>query len=351
MAAALAFTATATACGSDAGGSSGGSESGDCADEGTATVRFGSVGGLTDAGLYIADSRGYFEEAGIELEMSRMGGGSEISAAISTGNLEVAGFAVTAGLFNAVAGDLELKIVGDKQSILPEASATHLVALESLVGSSTTETIQHLKGQDVALSSPESSTVPLLDWTLQEHGLTIDDVNIVQMSYPELTSALITGQIAGAIELEPFLTRVLQEGDVADVDDLTAVVPEDGGSIVPLVYSQDFIDAECSKAQAFMTAYVKGVRDYNDAMLHDVDKQEIAEIIAEASEQPVELVLDAHVAGLHPNQEVSLEFFEQIQDYFVEKGMVAEPVDMTDVVDSSFAEAAVEELGAYEPGS
>ena len=35
-------------------------------------VRFGSVGGLTDAGLYLADDQGYFSAAGVGVRMLRM---------------------------------------------------------------------------------------------------------------------------------------------------------------------------------------------------------------------------------------------------------------------------------------
>jgi ABC-type nitrate/sulfonate/bicarbonate transport system substrate-binding protein len=35
-------------------------------------VRFGSVGGLTDAGVYLADDQGYFSAAGIVVRMLRM---------------------------------------------------------------------------------------------------------------------------------------------------------------------------------------------------------------------------------------------------------------------------------------
>ena len=37
-----------------------------------AAVRFGSVGGLTDAGLYLADDQGYFAAAGLAVKMLRM---------------------------------------------------------------------------------------------------------------------------------------------------------------------------------------------------------------------------------------------------------------------------------------
>lgn len=307
------------------------------------TIRFGSVGGLTDAGLYIADAKGYFEEAGIEISFERMGGGSEIGAAIATGNLDVAGFALTAGFFNAIGEGLELKVVGDKQSILPTASATRIVAQPEFVGDTPKETFENLRGKIMAVSAQTSATVATLDFALAEYGMSIDDFDLREMGYPEITASLQSKQIDAAVELEPFLTTALDSG-LVDIDDLTGTVDDDGGTLVPLVYSQSFIDDNPKAAQAFMTAYMKGVREYNEAFLNDVNKQEIAEIVAEASGQDLELVMKAKVAGLSSDQLVSVDFIKRIQDWFVERGLVTSSINVEDVIDTSFAEKAKEEL-------
>jgi NitT/TauT family transport system substrate-binding protein len=173
--------------------------------------------------------------------------------------------------------------------------------------------------------------------------MSIDDFDLREMGYPEITASLQTGQIDAAVELEPFLTTALDAG-LVDIDDLTGTVEDDGGTLVPLVYSQRFIDENPDAADAFMTAYMKGVREYNEAFLDDVNKQEIAEIIAEASGQKLDLVLRAKVAGLSSDQVVSVEFIEKIQDWFVERGLVTKPIDAKSVIDVSFAEKAQKEL-------
>ncbi|MDG4798343.1 ABC transporter substrate-binding protein [Micromonospora sp. WMMD1082] len=335
--AAVLVATTVTACGGRGSG----------ADGDVQTIRFGSVGGLTDAGLYLAEARGYFADAGLRVERQRMGGGSEITTAVATGNLDVAGFAVTAGLFNAAAQGLDAKVVGDKQSVSTAASATRLVAQKPLVGGDVAASLNNLRGKRIAVSDPRSATIVLLDGLLKKYGMTRDDVRVETLAYPEMTAALINGSLDAAIELEPFLTTALNSGRVAEVSDLSEVVPADGATLVPLVYSQRFIDEQPEAAQGFMTAYLRGVRDYNDAFLKDQSKQEVAEIIAEAAQQPLEVVLAAHVAGLDPDQVVSRQFLEDTQQWFVESGLVNEPVDISTLLDDRFAKEAVNELGSY----
>jgi NitT/TauT family transport system substrate-binding protein len=312
--------------------------------QGVTTIRFGSVGGLTDAGLYIADAKGYFKDAGIKVDFERMGGGSDIGAAIATGNLDVAGFALTAGFFNAISEGLELKVVGDKQSILPTASATRIVAQAEYVGDTPQKTFENLRGKTLAVSAQTSATVATLDFALDKYGMSIDDFDIREMGYPEITASLQNGQIDAAVELEPFLTTALDSG-LVDVDDLTGTVDTNGGTLVPLVYSQKFIDDNPKAAQAFMTAYMKGVREYNDAFLNNVNQKEIAQIVAKASGQDIALVTKAKVAGLSSDQVVSTKFIERIQDWFVKRGLVKSPIKVDSVIDSSFAEKAKKELG------
>lgn len=84
-----------SACGGLATGGGGASEGG------LKVVRFGSVGGMTDAGLYLADQRGYFEQAGIKVNFKRMDSGPALTNAVATGQLDVAGISVTPPAFSA----------------------------------------------------------------------------------------------------------------------------------------------------------------------------------------------------------------------------------------------------------
>jgi NitT/TauT family transport system substrate-binding protein len=278
-----------------------------------------------------------------------MGGGSDLTTAIATRNLDVAGIAVTAGLFNAVDQGLGLRIVGDKQSVRPGVSATHFVAQSQYVGADTEETMHNLRGKTVAVTDKTSASAAILDWLLTKYGMSLDDVDLRTLAYPEITASLLNGSLDAAVELEPFLSQALASGRVTDVTDQGEVLPSSGATTVPLVYSSSFIADHKDAAQRFMVAYLKGVRDYNHAFFDDVDKQEIISIIAQGSGQSEDVVAKSHPAGLDPDQEVSVEFLGQLEDWFEKTGSVQNHVDPADMVDDSFAKAAVDQLGEYQP--
>jgi NitT/TauT family transport system substrate-binding protein len=181
---------------------------------------------------------------------------------------------------------------------------------------------------------------------LKAHGLNQSDVQIVELSYPNMLPALSSGAVDIVHGLEPFTSRILAAGVANKISDLTEVAPQDGYSLVPLVYSEKF-DVDRETAQAFMTAYVKGVRVYNDAFAKNIDKDKVIDIIARYADLKPEVVRAAAPTGLDPNQTASVRTLEVLQDFFVEKGFLRKKIDVTKIVDPSFSEAAVAKLGAY----
>ena len=60
-----------------------------------------------------------------------------------------------------------------------------------------------------------------------------------------------------------------------------------------------------------------------------------------------EIVRDSFPAGMDPNQRISLPFLEELQTFFVKEKFLRDKIDVNKIVDLSFADAAVKELGTY----
>jgi hypothetical protein len=116
---------------------------------------------------------------------------------------------------------------------------------------------------------------------------------------------------------------------------------------VPLVYGEAFI-AKRPLAQAFMTAYMRGVRIYNDAFVKGRDRDRVIDIIARRAKVDPEIMRNSFWAALDPDQRINKDFLAAAQAFFIEQNMLTGPANIDAVVDSSFAEAAVRTLGAYQ---
>lgn len=64
------------------------------------------------------------------------------------------------------------------------------------------ETIEDLKGKTVAVSSGTSSEI-ILEQALARAGMTMDDINTVEMTVDGMTTAMISGQIDAAASWSP----------------------------------------------------------------------------------------------------------------------------------------------------
>ncbi len=307
------------------------------------TIKYGSVGAISDAGIYLANELGYFRNAGVAIEFKRMANGPALITAIATNQLDAAGIAITPGLFVSVSQGLNLKIVGDKQSVGKRFAGTKLAVRRESVAGGPANLVHALKGKSVGVTAKASVTFFQLRDLLVENGMSLADLRAVEMPYPSLVLALANGALDGAILTEPYLTQALQLPDVMLGADL---VHDKQVTTVALVFSERFA-ADKALAQRFMTAYVKGVRAYNDAMLIGKDKDRVLEIIARQANLSVDFIRDVSPPGLDPNQEVDKDFLARVQDFFVEQGYIQKPVDVRTIIDTSFADAAVRELGRY----
>ncbi len=312
-------------------------------------VRFGSVGGLTDAGVYLAEDQGYFAKAGIGVRMLRMASAPSLLTSLATGQLDVAGISVTPGLFSAITQRVQIRIVGDKQSVRPGFSATRLVVRGGFPAGTEAQQVAALKGKNLAISSKAASVAMVLRNYLAGFGMTLADVHVVELSYPSMVPALGSGAVDAAVVLEPFLSEALRMSVARPLSDLVAAsggTATEASTSVPLVYSEAFA-LDHASAQGFMDGYLRGVRLYNDAFARGIGKEKIIGILAARAKLDPAIIRNAFPAGLDPNGKVDVRFLEECQAYFIQQHYLETPIDLRKLVDPSFAGSTVARFGEY----
>jgi NitT/TauT family transport system substrate-binding protein len=314
----------------------------------TTSVKVGSVGGLSDAGIYLAQAYGYFSKAGITVDQQLSTSAPPLMQALAVSQLDVAGISLTPGLFASQGMHIELRIVGDKQSYLNGFSGMRLIVRPNLVQRDKAATIAALRGKNVAIAAKGSVSYFLLDRALASVKLSLRDINLIELTYPNMFPAFTTGAIDAAINLEPFLTQTLIAGAAKHVSSMVEFAPGGRMTNVPLVYSEKFAKNR-ALAQAFFTAYTRGVRDYNDAFTKGKDKERVIGIMARAAKLEPGVVRTSYPFGLDPDQRVTSGAFDEVQHFFAREHMLETPAHISDLVDTSFAEAAIASLGHYKP--
>ena len=309
------------------------------------TIRFGQVGSVSDAAIFIADAKGYFKEQGITLEAVPFTSAAQMVAPLGTNDLQAGGGAPSAGLYNAVDRGVQDRIVADKGSLTPGHGYEAVIVRKALAD--TVKSAKDMKGLKISIAARDIVPEYSLDTYLRTGGLTIKDVEVVPLAFPDMVPAMANGAIDVAIPTEPTATRILDAGTGTLITRTDVVVP--GEQTAVILYSEKFAQDK-DAATRFMVAYLRGARFYSDAFdkKDPVKRTEAIDIISRATRLDVTLINRVVMPGIDPNGKVNVDSLDAAQKYFVAKGTQTKALDMSKIVDQSFAQEAVKRLGAYQ---
>src|SRR5438105_5484563 len=142
-----------------------------------ATLKIGYIPLLTVGPLFVANDRGYFREAGLDVELVRFNSGAEMVVGLGTGEL-AAGFAgASPGLFNAWARGVGIVFVADGARSAPGHSNT-LVVVRTDLGD-TLRTPRDLRGRRAGFSVVGSVIDYMMRQLLEQYGMSPDGMEVV----------------------------------------------------------------------------------------------------------------------------------------------------------------------------
>jgi NitT/TauT family transport system substrate-binding protein len=170
---------------------------------------------------------------------------------------------------------------------------------------------------------------------------------VVNLAFPDINPALATKAIDAAIDIEPFLTQALEQG-LAQVW-LEADQIWEGPSMGSVIIASPKLVAEPAIATRFMLGYLRGVRDYLDAMWFD--RGDPGAILPSLGRYTgvADLGLWARMrpVWINPEGRVDLDSIARRIDLNAGAGYIRETIDPQRVVDNRFADCAAQALGRY----
>lgn len=315
-------------------------------------VQIGVVNASSDAGFFIADKRGYFREEGLSVVFTPFNSAAKMVAPLGAGQLDVGGGSPSAGLYNAVARGISIKIVADKASTPPGYGFQPLLVRKDLIDSGRFKSLKDLKGMKIAGSAPGSASTSTLNEILKKAGLKTADVERIFMGFPQHVMALQNKAVDAALTTEPSATKAVQSGAAVKVIGDDEAYPNHQLAVV--LYAGSFIRDKPEVARRFMRAYLRGVRDYNDALkdgrLIGPGSEGIIDIlIANTSTKDALTYRTIRASACNPNGNVNEASLNKDLQFFKDEGLIQGQVNMSQVVDHSFVAAALKDLGPYQP--
>jgi len=300
------------------------------------TVKLGDLPAISNAGIYIAIEKGFFQEHGVTVDIERFASAGKMTAPLATGQIDVSVGSPSAGLFNSIAAGMDFRIVADKGQVRPGYNFTPLIVRKDLVDSGKVKELKDLKGLKIATGAKGINFDFFLAKMMEHAGLTYDVLDVVYMSYPDGVKALASRAVDAAFAPEPWGARAEQE-KVGTRLFLTEQVPALATfQVAVIMYSGKFMKERPKVARAFMQGYVQGLRLYDRK--GGLKDPEIAAILAKHLKLPVETIQATLPVYLDPSGRPRVQDLAAFQDWFHQMGWVKEKVPMDRVVDLSFLE-------------
>jgi NitT/TauT family transport system substrate-binding protein len=313
-------------------------------------ITVGATSSTSDAPIYIADKKGYFRAEGLDVKVVNFRSAADMVAPLGAGQIEAGAGSASAGLYNAVARGIRIKIVADKASSAPGYGGTKILIRKDHVESGRYKTLADLKGMKFAMNAPGVSNTSTLNTLLKSAGLKYSDVETVDMPLPDHVAALKNKSVDASASVEPGPALAVRGGDAIVLKSDDEILPNH--QIAVLLYAEEFALKHPAAARQFMRAYIRAVRFYNgglkDGRLDGPNADEVIAILTEAtaikSRDIYKLITPT---GMNPDGRVNKASLAYDLAFYAEQGLVKGSVNLDDVVDGSFVEAALKELGPY----
>ncbi len=308
------------------------------------TLKFGSIQSASDAGVYIAMDKGYYQEQGINIEVNNFRTVGDLIAPFGTGQVDFIATPLSIALLASADRGVEMKIVADKGQSLPKWEFAWIVLRKDLADSGQVKTPADLKGMRVAVPSPGSLGDQTVQVMIEQAGLKPGDVNVDVLPFTDQAAALANKGIAAGYAVEPYVATGIQQGFA------TKWIPNsqyfNGRTETATIIFGPTILKDQDLGRRFMIAYLKGVRDYNKAFTTKEGRDGVIGILTKYSTIKDPKLYDVmEMPYLDPNGTPDKPSMDAQYKWFVSKGLYTGKRTFDDITDLSYVNYAAQQLG------
>jgi NitT/TauT family transport system substrate-binding protein len=304
------------------------------------TVKIGYIPSDSFAVLYLLADR-YLTPSGVTVQMVRLPGGAEITSQVATGQLQLGGAGMGAAGFNAVAAKLPIEFIAPLHMGYLEDYFT----VRKAVWGTEVKRIADLKGRAVALNTRGAAVEWVLDQVLRRDGLTIKDVQVKIMPFPDMVPALESGAVDAGILTEPFPTLAEEKG--IGVRPFPRPASAKAIPITAAFWNAEWARANADLAHRVMLAYVRAVRDLAADGGRGWTEDRNVDIIVKYAAVRRELVKKARSHVVDPNLDLDAGLLDSMQKLNADLGYLkyTEFLAVDKLFTFGYRDRAVRELG------
>ena len=271
--------------------------------------------------IFVAESQGYFEAQGIEVEIVPVSSAPERDQLMQSGQVDAILNELVSTIFY---NQEETRVVTVRYLRIATAEYPMFRIIASQ--NSGIVSVDDLKGVPIGIS--EGTVIAYVtDRILEKQGFSQDEIEVVAIpKIPDRLALLASGELEAGVLPDPAASLVLMQGGVMVVDDTT--YPEISCSV--LSFSASAIENNPDGVRRFLAALEQAVADINS------DKAQWNDLLTEKSLVPPPLMGSYTIPDFPMASAPSEAQFADALDWAQEKGLVSADLRYEDSIDSTF---------------
>jgi NitT/TauT family transport system substrate-binding protein len=278
--------------------------------------------------IRLAQGKGYFKEAGFEVEFAVGRGGVDVAKQVGAGNAPLGGI-VADGPIMVRGNGVPVKIV----CVFGGKGFMQLVVRED----SGIEKPADLKGKTITVMSYQDTTFYALLGLMASAGLTQNDVNVQQVGPTGVWQFVAEGKSQGMAGVPDWIPPVQAAGVKVKVIPTDEFFPHMAQAIA---VSDKVIKERPEMVQKFVTAALRGMKDIMD----DPDKaaDDFVTFVPEwkGKEGAVKAAFNYYAKLVYVGQnrlgEINVERLTTLQDFYVAKGIIQKKTPVEELYTNQF---------------
>jgi NitT/TauT family transport system substrate-binding protein len=285
--------------------------------------------------VFIAQDKGYFREAGLEIELKFFDAAQPIAVATTSGDIDFGITAFTAGLYN-LAGKGTLKVIGGMSREKAGFPLIGYFASNSAYAAGL-KTPRDLAGKRIAVTQTGSSFHYSLGLLADKYGFKLGDIKVLPLQSLSNAAAALKGETVDAALLPASTARTLIDADGAK---LLGWVGDETPWQLGAVFASPKTLVNKPLVTKLLGALARADREYHDVILaavtggkapiNEVTKP-LLEIIAKYTNLPVEQVV-GNCAYIDPDGKLDVKNVANQVNWLRAQGFVDQGFDADAII-------------------
>jgi NitT/TauT family transport system substrate-binding protein len=305
-------------------------------------ARIGVLRLSSSAPVFIAQDKGYFRDAGLDVELKFFDAAQPIAVATTSGDVDFGITAFTAGLYN-LAGKGTLKVIGGMSREKPGYPLIGYFASNNAYAAGL-KTPKDLAGKRVAVTQIGSSFHYSLGLLADKYGFKLPDVKVIPLQSLSNAAAALKGETVDAALLPVSTARPLMDSNGAK---FLGWVGDETPWQLGAVFASPKTLANVPLVTKLLAALARADREYHDVILAsikdgvvpiDEKTKPLLDIIAKYTNLPVEQVV-GNCAYVDPDGRLDVTNVDHQIKWLRDQGFVDKGFDASAIIAKDYVKA------------